>query len=204
MKTNNTLLLIATTTVCHLSGVNAAVTVTVNQVGSNVVFSGSGSFNLSALTPANTGGYISDYMNPSMPTLVFGDAEAGAAIGELYFSLTVGGPSSYGMGGASPSDSSGGTNFGLDFLPEVAVTIWVPLDYASNSPLNATMTFENETFATLGLTEGTYTWTWSTDGNNDSMTVNIIPEPATSLLGALTFAAAFLRRRRHLRTCLSS
>jgi hypothetical protein len=55
------------------------------------------------------------------------------------------------------------------------------------------MTFNNQTFATLGLTSGnSYTWTLGSGSNTDSFTINIgqaVPEPLT-ILGA-GLAAAF-------------
>lgn len=62
------------------------------------------------------------------------------------------------------------------------------------------MTFANRTFATLGLTQGTYIWNWGSGANADTFTLNIgsaaVPEPLT-ILGAATaagFGAAFKRR----------
>lgn len=197
MKTNKTLLLVATTTFCHLSGANAAVTVTATQVGPNVVFSGSGVFNLSALIGPVFTTNIAPSIYPLLPTLVISDFSAPVGI---YEAETVGGPSSYGAGPFSPqlADSRSGDSFGFTQTPdsELHLNFYLPEGYVSNSPLSGTMTFNNETFATLGLTEGTYTWTWSTNANNDSMTLNVIPEPASSLLGALTFVAVSLVRRR--------
>ena len=47
------------------------------------------------------------------------------------------------------------------------------------------MTFDNQTFASLGVTPGTYEWTWGT-GPNQNFTVNIVAaavsEPASVLL----------------------
>jgi hypothetical protein len=39
----------------------------------------------------------------------------------------------------------------------------VPPGYVSETPLSDTATYYNATFSSLGVTPGTYTWTWSTD-----------------------------------------
>ena len=51
--------------------------------------------------------------------------------------------------------------------------IQVPNDYVSESPINATATFDGETIATLGLRPGQYTWSWGSGGNADSITMNV-------------------------------
>jgi hypothetical protein len=77
----------------------------------------------------------------------------------------------------------------------------VPLAYVSDSALSSRMEFADQTFASIGLTPGTYTWTWGSGSNADSLTVQIgpaaVPEPASVLMvgvGLLSLAA--LRHRR--------
>lgn len=62
------------------------------------------------------------------------------------------------------------------------------------------MTFANQTYATLGLTPGDYTYTWGSGPTADQATIRIaptaIPEPATSapLATALLALTMLLRR----------
>ena len=69
------------------------------------------------------------------------------------------------------------------------------------------MTFAGQTFASLGLTPGTYTWTWGDDpavagftpDNSDSFTLQIgpIPEPTTAIVWTtLAGVGLFVGRRR--------
>ena len=83
----------------------------------------------------------------------------------------------------------------------------VPQGYVSGAPLSDTMTFNNTTFAILGLTPGTYTWTW--DGGADNFTLQIGPVlvPGVPLPSALPLFATGLgalgllgwRRKRKIR-----
>jgi hypothetical protein len=77
----------------------------------------------------------------------------------------------------------------------------LPAAYASGSSFFGTSTFSNQTFASLGLTPGTYDWVWGSGATSDSYRLIIsnssdVPGPMP-LFGA---GAAFgwsrkLRRR---------
>lgn len=75
--------------------------------------------------------------------------------------------------------------------------IGLPSGYVSNSAISGSMDF-NGTLASLGLTSGTYTFSWGGGGAGRSVTLNIsstpIPEPATmgvlaigSILGGYSY-----------------
>ena len=54
------------------------------------------------------------------------------------------------------------------------------------------MTFNNETFSTLGVIPGTYVWTWGTGVNqNFTLQIGAVPD-AGSTLGLLLVAASGL------------
>ena len=68
------------------------------------------------------------------------------------------------------------------------------------------MTFNNATLASLGVTPGTYVWTWGTGLANQNFTLQIgsvgVPPPGVpdggstvSLLGCALFGVAALRRK---------
>ena len=77
----------------------------------------------------------------------------------------------------------------------------MPLLYTSGDPLTNSMTFDNATFASLGVTPGTYEWTWGTGLPNQNFTLIIggagVPDGGStvSLLGCALLGLAALRRK---------
>jgi hypothetical protein len=77
----------------------------------------------------------------------------------------------------------------------------VPLGYVSNAALSDRMLFNNATFASLGVTPGTYRWTWGTGLPNQNFTLIIGPAgvpdggSTVSLLGFALLGLAALRRK---------
>jgi len=49
----------------------------------------------------------------------------------------------------------------------------VPQGYVPGAALSDSMTFNNATFASLGVTPGTYVWTWGTGLPNENFTLVI-------------------------------
>ena len=179
---------------------NSAILITGFESGPNVVFVASGSINtasLQSLAEPPPTGYTSTYFSPSTATIILGGL--GTVSGEIYLvAAPITGPSSFGTGGLSYSSSLTGDSFGLDFitLPALGTLMWLPLGYVSDTPLSGTMTFENQSFATLGITEGSYTWSWSSGQNVDSQTLNVIPEPSSALFLGLAMLSIVVQRRR--------
>jgi hypothetical protein len=80
----------------------------------------------------------------------------------------------------------------------------VPQGYMSGAALSDSMTFNNATFASLGVTPGTYVWTWGTGLANQNFTLQIgsvggpgVPDGGStvSLLGVALLGLAALRRK---------
>src|SRR5215468_3663333 len=72
-----------------------------------------------------------------------------------------------------------------------------PQGYLTNAARSDSMTFNNATFARLGVTPGTYLWLWGTGLPNQNFTL-IIPRvfdagSTVSLLGFTLFGLAALR-----------
>jgi hypothetical protein len=75
----------------------------------------------------------------------------------------------------------------------IGTAIIVPAGYASGTALSGSVTYVGQTFASLGLTPGTYTYTWGSDPTADSLAVKIgaaaVPERGTWAMMMLGFAA---------------
>ena len=78
----------------------------------------------------------------------------------------------------------------------------MPQGYVSGAALSDSMTFNNATFASLGVTPGTYVWTWGTGLPNQNFTLQSseglgCPDGGStvSLLGFALLGLAALRRK---------
>ena len=139
--------------------------VTISQVGSNVVWSGSGKFNLTALTSAGTtsigGGFQANQAVWAIGPIVTVDTYSG--------SITY--PATFGSGGVGVTSNTGST-FGI-LLGGSGRLLYVPSGYTSNSVISGTSTYNSTTIAGMGLTPGTYTWSWGSGGNASTLVMTI-------------------------------
>ncbi len=165
----------------------AGILITLEQVGLNVDETGNGQIDLTGLKFDGTADPDSYGMNPSVGFVNLRSADHHV---DVYTASS--GPSHFGSGGLVGTSTSSGSIFGLDGSVRY---IFVPLGYTSGTTISNTCSFDNSTFASLGLTEGTYTYTWGTGGADHTLTVQIgpaaVPEPSTAIL-ALTGAVASL------------
>jgi IPTL-CTERM motif len=83
---------------------------------------------------------------------------------------SVAGPVSFGSGGFQVANSGSGNIAGID-----AIGIVVPSAYVSGTATSGTATWTGTTFAALGVTAGTYTWTWGAGPTADSLVLQIGP-----------------------------
>ena len=158
--------------------------ITFSQNGPDVVASGQGAFNLTALA-----------FNGSDLTFGLIDANDGDVhLGPVFPTVSsidhynhVNGPGSFGPGGAILASAGSGDLVGISG----GLDLVVPRGYVSGHQLLDSATWANSTISGLGLTPGTYTWSWgSVDmGTADSLVMVIpetsgVPEPASlTLLG---------------------
>ena len=188
----------------------AAYIVTLDEVGSNVVADGSGTIDFTDLTPISVGIHSAGaIIQPSG-----GNIRVGSPNGSNYDGYTgITGPTSFGVGaGGDPSFGSGGL-VGID-NSDVAFThpgVVVPSGYVSGSALaDTTMTFNNQSFASIGVTPATYVWTWGSGADADSFTLQIGPAvvpaplidrglPVLLAVGGLLFGAKLFERGKRRR-----
>jgi hypothetical protein len=147
------------------TGASGAFVVTISQVGSDVVWSGSGSFNLTALTSAGAGS-IGAGFNAGYAIWAIGPNTTV----DTYSGVTTF-PANFGSGDV-PVTSTSGSTFGI--LPGVSVPLlYVPSGYTSNITISGSATYASQTIAGMGLTPGTYTWSWGSGGNASTLVMII-------------------------------
>ena len=170
------------------------------QQGNNVVAVGSGSFDLAGLTNEGptTNGPIG--MQPDIAAIATGAIPATID----GYSGTITGPASFGSGGGTIASSGSGDFVEIFADSSPGIFFWVPSGYVSENALSSSATWDNATFASLGVTPGTYIWTWGT-GADQSFTLDVVkpigvPEPAA--LGMFGFGVlligAFIGLRRRI------
>jgi hypothetical protein len=182
--------------------------ITVSQVGANVEANGTGSINLAALTlfvgiPQTSGALV----NPTNPTVAVGPATQ--TVGDLYEVNNLSGPTNFGTGSGNELATTGsGDEVALN--DSIGPVIFVPHLYVSGTTLTSQSIWDNTTISALGMTPGTYTWTWGSvaAGTADSLELDIlapststVPEPSTVTLlgiGAACSLGYGWRRRRQI------
>ncbi|MFL6351394.1 MAG: VPDSG-CTERM sorting domain-containing protein [Bryobacteraceae bacterium] len=170
-----------------------AYSVTLEQVGSNVVATGSGAFDLTGLTFELNFLNAPPQIQANFSLMITGP---GGASQSQYVGFT--GPTNFGSGTLVFADTGSGDGVGI-----FGTSIIVPQGYVSGAALSSSATFNNTTVANLGATPGGYVWTWG-DGPNQNFTLLIgsvgvpgVPDGGStvSLLGCALFGVAALRRK---------
>lgn len=155
---------------------HAAYTIYVYNSGVDTVAEGSGTINTAGITLfGNTGNFIPD-VRASVARIAIGTGTSTQWQG-------IAGPASFGIGGGFFTSSVTG-----DFVGIVGVnnSIRLPNGYVSGTALANTARWNNQSLAIMGLTVGTYVWTWGAGPTLDSYTLVIgsaPPQPQT-----ITFA----------------
>jgi len=167
---------------------NSTFTVTLNQVGPNVLATGSGAIDLTGLSS-----FGSTFASPEMYPAhgIMGTGPSGTV--DVYTGSS--GPASFGPGfGGFPSTTSGDSVFLEDF----GLGIDVPQGYVSGTSLSSSATYSG-TLASLNVTPGTYTWTWDAGANSYVLNVppaTSVPEPGMLTLLGLGLTGIGLSRRK--------
>lgn len=174
---------------------SAAIQMNITEVGSDVQLEASGTVNLTLLnfdTPATAA--IAGVF-PGGTSGGYATTQAGFTSNGVDAYTGISGPTSIGPSVLFTQPDSGSGDF--LFVQGITNTLGVPAGYVSFDSISGTSTYNNTTIADLGLTPGTYQWTWGSGPNADSFTLNIIPEPASlALLGIGLLALTPSRRHR--------
>ena len=116
---------------------------------------------------------------------------------DLYSGLS--GPTGFGSyKGDYNAISGSGNSVGIAVFQSIQLV--VPQGYVSETPLSSSATYPAN-YSVLGLTPGTFEWTWGTGADqNFTLVIDAVPEPSVLLLiclaTVLAFAAKRLRYRR--------
>ncbi len=184
-----------------LSPARAVVVLSVQQVGTDVFISGSGSANTAGLVSA---GSRSEWTNVLTHTQIYAGHSA-FEDGTVSLWTGLNGPMVFGFDTnvvENPSPASSGSLFGIvadNFEGSAgAQGLVLPLGYSSGASLSGTSTFTGRTLAQLGLTPGSsYVWNWGSGASADSLRLEVaVPAPLPMAGAAVVFTR--LRRLRHL------
>jgi len=187
------------TLLCGFTEVQAAIVVTAQQSGSDVVATLTGSFDVS-ITPSGTTNY---FELPSVlggdnafPANIFNFSNGGTAGGLTRIASNVSAPfARFGSGTSALTPASSFTvssaNMNVRYLNGTVGDLFMSPAY-TGGPLNESMTFANTTMETLGLDNyGSYIFTYGTGGTTDTVTVNLIPEPSTYAMALAGLACSY-------------
>jgi hypothetical protein len=171
-------------------------TVKLKQVGANVVATGSGSINLTGLTFLGPGQVSGGAMiGPNVPLIQTGPT--GLVNFDHYGALFIG-PTNFGSGGLFSANTGSGDFVGINVPLGL---LFVPQGYVSGSALSDSMTFNNATFASLGVTTGIFHWQLETPESliytQYNLWCNVVPDGGStvSFLGFALLGLAALRRK---------
>ena len=183
-----TALAIVIASVFSIRSAQANYTVTLQQVGPDVVATGGGAIDLTGLSFDFACPACEAVINPSV-----GDIRTGATGPIDAFTGSIIGPSSFGSGSFTFANSGAGDQVGAGPGPS-GLVVEVPQSYVPNSLLADTAIYNGATFASLGVTPGTYLWTWG-GGANQNFTLQIgtaaVPD-SVSTFGLLLVSLAAL------------
>jgi hypothetical protein len=159
----------------------AGFTVTLMQQGSNVVATGSGALDLTGLTLRTTEVSYS-FMIPAGSQINTGPAFPNYVPIDVYGG-NITGPTNFGPGDFTFADNGSGDVVGLlggPFAGVAHLDFGVPRGYISGV-LSGGAAWDNQNFNNLGVTPGTYEWSWGM-GPDQNFTLIAVPEPRVGLL----------------------
>ena len=171
----------------------ATFTLDFRQVGPNVVSTGSGTIDTAGLTFSFYTNVTAGVVDPST------GGSIGGSSGDVMFYSGASGPSTFGTGGQTVATSGTGAVVGVDSGGLVVL----PESYASGSPVSNSNTYASQSLLTLGLVPGSYTETFGSGADADSLVVQVddaAPEPSSASLMAVAALGLLARAPRGSRS----
>jgi len=164
-------------------------TITLQQVGPNVVATGSGSIDLTGLTRSGSGSTspairpaIAPFGNRTLPAFI----NTGPASSSVDFYDGASGPGGFGSIRTTSASSGSGDMVGIatNIFGKALV---VPRGYVSGTALSDMAIYSGTTLATLQVIPGTYVWTWGAAANQNftlKILSSILPAPKVTNISA--------------------
>jgi len=171
----------------------AAYVVTLTQNGSDTIAKGTGNINITSLNFEPMAKTNEQLMIPSLGVILTGD---GGAF-DIFSGIT--GPLNFGQGSLSFATTGTGAPVSMDANLNHIV---LPTGYVSGASLTSEAVWAGRSFSSLGITPGSYVWTWGAGATTDSFVLQIgaVPEPmSAALLGAGWLGLGLARRRLSMR-----
>jgi hypothetical protein len=148
----------------------SAFTITLLEVGSDVVMSGYGGFNILDLTYVSTSGYGAG-LNAQLGIFLLGALSSSSL--DSYTGSTFSQPANFGgpATGTTTGSSSAGTSMGV--FP--ANNLLIPTGYISGSYIGGSTTYFNRTLSSFGAIPGIYIYSWGSGVNSSIITLQVGP-----------------------------
>ena len=159
----------------------AAVTVSFRETGGNVEAQASGSLNVGSLgNPADVAVLaLLEFVAPGNYAYVVGPSQAAAYAVSFATQQPL-----HAVAVSFVADASTGSTVGVSAAAGGQSTVlYLPRGYVSGAPLNGTATWNGETFASLGLTPGVYSFNFGAD--SVEFVVGAAPPPAPVPAGSM-------------------
>ena len=186
------------------TGLNAAITITFDEIGNDVVsyYSGTLDTNDPAITDVSMLNRFADKFNPSLGYYANPPGDwrtlAGSYVVDSPLSSSpffdgprLGSGRGFGNGGYLEPTQISGDAFGI-----YQNSLVLPGNWTSGSEIAGQMTWTNISLETLGV-DSSQVHTWTLRGTGDTITMAVVPEPSSYalVLGGLVLGVVFLRRR---------
>jgi hypothetical protein len=144
--------------------------ITVLQVGPDVIIQGSGTANTTDLSRGTTTNFLGQSTTPNTGKLIY-------SISNPTYTEHTGagltGPSSFGTGSLIGGPNTGTiSNSNCLAITQSPLKLWF-VDTVSPVSGTGSMTYESTTIAALGFTIGVYVWSWGSDANVDTITLQV-------------------------------
>ena len=164
-------------------GPSSVFDITIQQVGNDVVVSGSGNINTSFLTQSCSSCAIAPSgIEPSQMTII----QDSTSFNQIFTGTTFSGDTNFGFGSFSTATSGSGDNFGMYY--NISLGLWgimVPPTYTSLDNLSFTTTYSNKNYTNLGIDVGTYSVSWF----GGEINIEVIAAPTPSVTSTPTTTA---------------